>query len=143
SGGAGFVAELVRLHSRPLSGRVHALGKQSNNFVAEMLLKAMGRSGSDAGTSQKGAAVIHDGRRRLRARTPGSRTAGGSRLYDAARSSAFILTWALADARTDPRVGPELRAALWIGGTGGTLSSRLAAFKSARTVRAKTGTLAS
>ncbi|HLV68315.1 MAG TPA: D-alanyl-D-alanine carboxypeptidase/D-alanyl-D-alanine-endopeptidase [Polyangiaceae bacterium] len=143
SGGAGFVAELVRLESRPLSELVHALGKQSNNFVAEMLLKAMGRSGSEAGTSQKGAAVIQDMLRRLRALTPGTRITNGSGLYDANRISAFTLTRVLAHARTDPKVGPELLAALSIGGTDGTLSSRLAAFKSARTVRAKTGTLAS
>jgi len=143
SGGAGFEAELVRRESRPLSELVHALGKQSDNFVAEMLLKAMGRSGSEAGTSQKGAQVIQDMLRRLGALTPGTRILNGSGLYDANRISAFTLTRVLAHARKDPKVGPELLASLAIGGTDGTLASRLAAFKSARTVRAKTGTLAS
>jgi D-alanyl-D-alanine carboxypeptidase/D-alanyl-D-alanine-endopeptidase (penicillin-binding protein 4) len=143
AGGAGVRPELARVESRPLAQLIHALGKRSDNFCAEMLLKAIGRKEtSAAGTSAAGAAAIEAYLRARGAHVPGTRIVNGSGLYDAERLSAFTLTRVLALAHTDPRIGPELVAALAIGGVDGTLHTRFRPEAPERNVRAKTGTLA-
>ena len=144
AGGAGVEAELVRLESRPLAQIIHALGKRSDNFTAEMLLKALGRSSrTTPGTSSAGAAVLDAFLRARAAWTPGTRITNGSGLYEANRISAFTLTRVLALAAAEPRLGPELVASLSIGGVDGTLVNRFGKESATRRVRAKTGTLSS
>jgi D-alanyl-D-alanine carboxypeptidase/D-alanyl-D-alanine-endopeptidase (penicillin-binding protein 4) len=143
SGGADIDAERVNIRSRQLSQLLFALGKHSDNFVAEMLLKAIGRVGSSAsGSSGAGAARITELLQRLGALEPGTQIRNGSGLFDANRVSAFSLARVLASALGDPRVGPDLVGALAIGGVDGTLRQRFSALKAERSLRAKTGTLA-
>jgi D-alanyl-D-alanine carboxypeptidase/D-alanyl-D-alanine-endopeptidase (penicillin-binding protein 4) len=143
-GGSGITAELARVESRPLAQIVHALGKRSDNFTAEMLLKALGRPDKTApGSSSAGASAIDAYLRARAAWTPGTRVLNGSGLYDANRVSAFTLARVLQTAHADPRIGPELLASLAVGGVDGTLLNRFASEKATRRVRAKTGTLSS
>jgi D-alanyl-D-alanine carboxypeptidase/D-alanyl-D-alanine-endopeptidase (penicillin-binding protein 4) len=142
AGGAGVRFELARVQSRPLAQIIHALGKQSDNFCAEMLLKALGRTSTAPGSSSSGAAVIEAYLNARGASVAGTRIVNGSGLYDASRVSAFTLTRVLGLAHQDARIGPELVSALAIGGVDGTLSSRFRAQSTLRNVRAKTGTLA-
>jgi serine-type D-Ala-D-Ala carboxypeptidase/endopeptidase (penicillin-binding protein 4) len=143
-GGSGVAAELARVESRPLAQIVHALGKRSDNFTAEMLLKALGRPAKSApGTSSAGASAIEGYLRARAAWTPGTRVLNGSGLYDANRVSAFTLTRVLQLAHSDPRIGPELTASLAVGGVDGTLLKRFTNESATRRVRAKTGTLSS
>lgn len=144
SGGAEIQAERVGVRSRSLAEVLHALGKHSDNFVAEMLLKAVGANASGAvGSSAAGATVIEEYLSRHAALDLGTRLQNGSGLYDANRVSAFTLTRVLGAVANDPRVYPEFLASLSIGGLDGTLSQRFRALRNSRTLRAKTGTLAS
>jgi D-alanyl-D-alanine carboxypeptidase/D-alanyl-D-alanine-endopeptidase (penicillin-binding protein 4) len=143
AGGAEISEELVIHRSRPLAQIIHALGKNSDNFTAEMLLKALGRkASSQPGTSAAGAAAVEAYLRAQNALGAGTRLGNGSGLYDANRLSARTLCRVLAAAYADPRVGPELLASLAIGGVDGTLSARFTHSRAARRIRAKTGTLA-
>jgi D-alanyl-D-alanine carboxypeptidase/D-alanyl-D-alanine-endopeptidase (penicillin-binding protein 4) len=144
AGGAEIQAERVSQRSRTLAEIVHALGKHSDNFVAEMLLKALGRSDkSGPGSSASGARLVEATLTRIGALDPGTRIGNGSGLYDANRVSAFTLTRLLVESFRDTRVAPEFLAALSIGGLDGTLSQRFKSHRAERSVRAKTGTLAS
>lgn len=136
--------DLVVRRSRPLAQIVHALGKHSDNFTAEMLLKALGRrhGGGAPGSSRAGALAIEAYLRRQGALTPGTRIGNGSGLYDANRLSARCVCRVLTSVYADPRVFPELLASLAIGGVDGTLASRFTALRDSRRLRAKTGTLA-
>lgn len=132
----------VSLESRPLAELIRAMGKQSDNFVAEMLLKALGaRATGQPGSSQAGAAAVGSFLRRLGPLDPKTRLENGSGLYDANRVSAALLTRVLGAALGDPRIGPELLPALAIGGVDGTLVRRFRAQAKRRSIRAKTGTL--
>ncbi|HET9931779.1 MAG TPA: D-alanyl-D-alanine carboxypeptidase/D-alanyl-D-alanine-endopeptidase [Polyangiaceae bacterium] len=143
SGGAEIEAERVASPSRSLAEIIHALGKRSDNFVAEMLLKAVASSDkAGPGSSARGARALEEHLTRLGALDAGSRLGNGSGLYDANRISAYALTRTLVSAYNDPRVAPEFVAALSIGGLDGTLSQRFKAHRTERSVRAKTGTLA-
>jgi D-alanyl-D-alanine carboxypeptidase/D-alanyl-D-alanine-endopeptidase (penicillin-binding protein 4) len=143
AGGSEIQAERVSQVSRSLAEIVHALGKRSDNFVAEMLLKALGASDkAGPGSSAKGARLIEEYVARLGALDAGTRITNGSGLYDANRVSAYALTRALVSVFNDARVAPEFVAALSIGGLDGTLSQRFKTHRQERSVRAKTGTLA-
>jgi D-alanyl-D-alanine carboxypeptidase/D-alanyl-D-alanine-endopeptidase (penicillin-binding protein 4) len=109
-----------------------------------MLLKAVAAKASGgAGSSAAGATVIEEYLSRIGAFDPGTRVQNGSGLYDANRISAFTLGKTLGTVASDARLFPELLASLSIGGLDGTLSQRFRAFRNQRTIRAKTGTLAS
>ena len=123
--------------SEPLASVLHAVGKHSDNFVAEMLLKSIG-----GGSSAKGAAAAEAWLGAAGAAAGHVKIINGSGLFDANRLSASALVSALRFAHADPRVGPELVSQLAIGGVDGTLRSRFRTHRDARIVRAKTGTLA-
>lgn len=142
-GGQDVQAERAVQRSRSLAEILHALGKRSDNFVAEMLLKAVAVQANGApGTSAGGASVIEAYLTRLGALEAGTRLLNGSGLYDANRVSAFTLTRVLSAAAADARIFPELVASLAIGGVDGTLSQRFVPLRGQRAIRAKTGTLA-
>lgn len=143
AGGAEIQAERVAQPSRSLAEIIHALGKRSDNFVAEMLLKAIAATDlTGPGSSARGARALEEYLSRLGALDAGTRLGNGSGLYDANRVSSFALTRTLVSAFNDPRIAPEFVAALSIGGLDGTLSQRFKAHRATRSVRAKTGTLA-
>ncbi len=140
-GGSEVTERLVVHRSAPLSTLLYELGKSSDNFYAEMVLKTLGAEKALPGTSASGAELVVEWLRQNAALEPGTSIKNGSGLFDANRVSAAALTRALAVAYNDPAIGPEFLAQLAVGGVDGTLRSRFRAHKKTRAIRAKTGTL--
>ena len=133
---------LAKHLSPPLSSLLYALGKQSDNFYAEMIFKTLGGEGKGRPAKSADAAdvVTHF------LQTAGAMDAGvviknGSGLFDANRVTAFGTVQLLRWAWRDPAVQPEYVAQLSVGGVDGTLHKRFRQELTRRRVRAKTGTL--
>jgi D-alanyl-D-alanine carboxypeptidase/D-alanyl-D-alanine-endopeptidase (penicillin-binding protein 4) len=135
---------LVTHRSRPLSQLVYELGKQSNNFYAEMILKTLAaeKKGRPAKSSD-GADVVVRYLAEIGALEDGTVIKNGSGLYDANRVSASETVKLLRAAYRDPAMSSEFVAELAVGGVDGTLHGRFRGEKERRIVRAKTGTLES
>jgi serine-type D-Ala-D-Ala carboxypeptidase/endopeptidase (penicillin-binding protein 4) len=142
--GGESVLDVLALHpSPPLASLVPELGKNSDNFYAEMLLVALAaEQGKLPASSEDGAAVVRAWLARIGAWSDDARFTNGSGLFDADRLSARSLVKVLAHASRDPRIASEFVAQLAIGGVDGTLKGRFSEFAPTRSVRAKTGTLA-
>lgn len=142
NGGDGTQHLLCAHRSAPLGQVLGALGKDSDNFVAEMLFKALGAvaKGRPA-TTEAAADSVTEFLRAIGAFEPGSLVRNGSGLFDANRTTAHDLTTLLRTTYRDPAIGPELLAQLSIGGVDGTLRTRFRAWASTRAIRAKSGTL--
>lgn len=129
---------LVERASPPVRDLVRTALKTSDNTMAEMLLKEVGRSAGDASTV--------GGARAVRATGAGlglalGRVADGSGLSaDDRQTPLSIVSW-LRQARTSP-AWAEFRDALPVACVDGTLKRRLCGTSAAGRVRAKTGTIA-
>jgi serine-type D-Ala-D-Ala carboxypeptidase/endopeptidase (penicillin-binding protein 4) len=161
--------ELAAHDSPPLGDVLRGMDKYSNNFYADTLLKTMGAEARAAAMPPPPPAppptdpdappllpppappaTWDDGLAVVRAFLTGEvglaagsfRIENGSGLYDASALSPRALTRVLRHAAADFRYGPDLIAALPIGGVDGTLRRRFAGTVAAGRVRAKTGTLA-
>ncbi len=137
--GAGATA-LATVASQPLQALVGEMNRESDNFVAEMLLKALGAERRGRGTSAAGATVV---RRVLRDRgvpLAGVRIVDGSGLSLRDRLTARAIAALLVSAWSDPDVRPAFVASLPIAGRTGTLEDRLERPPARGRVRAKTGT---
>ena len=138
-------AKVVATHdSAPLATVIREMNKQSDNYLAESVLKTLGAQTRTA----PGAATWADGKAAVAAYLaklgipPGSyRADNGSGLYSATAVSARQLVTILRAALRDFRVGPDLVASLPVGGVDGTLAKRWARSAARGRVRAKTGTL--
>lgn len=132
---------LVARRSAPVSDLIRTMGKDSDNFVAEMMLKVIGAERSRPGTSEAGAAAMQE--MLVEAGVPeGAATiVNGSGLFEGNRIAASHLTALLRSVYNDPGVRPEYLAHLAVGGVDGTLHRRLRDLPRPRIVRAKTGTL--
>ncbi len=128
--------------SRPLGEVLALLGKDSDNFAAEMVMKATGAGASGSTSADAGAKAIEGFLREHGALDDGMSVTNGSGLFDANRSTAFGLATLLVDVERSPALGPEFIAQLSIGGLDGTLKHRFAKWGTRRAIRAKTGTLA-
>ncbi len=124
--------------SVPLSRIVRAMNSDSDNFTAEMLLKALGASAGRLGTSASGARVVLAELRAAGIPTPGVRLVDGSGLSSADRLTAQTLIGVLRDGLSDPRIRNAFRASLAVSGRTGTMRNRLLALSGR--VRGKTGT---
>ncbi|MEO7032775.1 MAG: D-alanyl-D-alanine carboxypeptidase/D-alanyl-D-alanine-endopeptidase [Polyangiaceae bacterium] len=141
-GGEAERTELAVHESKPLGELLPELGKESDNFYAETLLKDLGANVKGApGTSANGATVELDYLREIEAFDPGTRITNGSGLFDANRLSAHTLVKTLLQAYREPGTGSVFVDQLAVGGVDGTLKHRFSAFKKARSIHAKTGTL--
>lgn len=127
--------------SAPLSQLLLPMGKQSDNFTAEMVFRVLGaerrRPGSTATSVEVvqgvlASAGIADGRVTV---------VNGSGLFQGNRIAAGDLAHLLAWVYQSPAMRDEYVASLAIGGTDGTLEGRLRDLPAPRIVRAKTGTL--
>ncbi len=128
--------------SAPLVDVLRLVGKNSDNFVAETLLKTLGAEAAGPGTWERGRVEV---RRYLESIgiPPGSYTlVNGSGLFDANRYSAGQLVAVLRASWLDQRTRPEFVAQLATAGVDGTLELRFRQAPMLRNVRAKTGTLA-
>lgn len=142
-GGQGVRERLVFHESATLGVMLGELGKESDNFYAEMVLKTLGGEEKGApASSAGGAAVIREWLQEIGALDAGTRITNGSGLFDANRISTSTLTRVLRAAYLDPTMGHEFVSHLAIGGVDGTLKWRFRDHRKTRVVRAKTGTLA-
>ncbi len=141
-GGESVRTSIAYLRSEPLSQLLYPLGKNSDNFYAETLLKAIGaEQAKGSGTSAAGAQALVKWLERNDISTQGVVIKNGSGLFDANRLSPQVLVRTLAAAYREPASRSEMIAQLAIGGVDGTLERRFSKLKSTRSVRAKTGTL--
>lgn len=132
---------LVRHTSRPAAELITDLGKWSDNFIAEMMLKVIGAEASRPGSSARGAQVLLEVLREAGVPEGQATIVNGSGLFEGNRIAPSHLTRLLRHVYNDPGVRPEYLAHLAVGGVDGTLNSRLEGLPRARIVRAKTGTL--
>jgi len=142
AGGEDERNELVVHDSKPLAELLPELGKESDNFYAETLLKDLGARVKGApATSENGAAAVLDYLREIEAWEPGTRITNGSGLFDANRVSAHTLVSTLVHAYRETTSSRVFVEQLAVGGVDGTLKHRFASFRKTRAIRAKTGTL--
>ncbi len=133
---------LILHESAPLSALLSRVGKSSDNFYAEMLLKVVGaesshRQGSSALGITRARALL--GRAGV---APGAVTmVNGSGLFKGGALTPDALVKLLAYVYRDPALRPEYVTQLAVAGKDGTLAARLTDLKRERVVRAKTGTL--
>ncbi|HKG44154.1 MAG TPA: D-alanyl-D-alanine carboxypeptidase/D-alanyl-D-alanine-endopeptidase [Gaiellaceae bacterium] len=131
---------LGSIESAALSQIVAWMGRVSDNFTAELLLKQLGTQDGAVGTSAKGAAVVRTALAAARVPLAGLRLVDGSGLSTLDRVTARSLAALLAAAWADPEVRPYLLASLPVAGVSGTLSDRMRRPPARGNVLAKTGT---
>ena len=148
---AGYAfAKLLREQGVVVSGGVHLGGRAKRprlSYVESAPLAVLALPGTFGryaapGTSAEGAARVRAWLAAHEADQPALKIVNGSGLFDANRLSAFALASTLAAAYRDSRLSAEFVSQLAIGGVDGTLKRRFRNTKAARSVRAKTGTLA-
>jgi serine-type D-Ala-D-Ala carboxypeptidase/endopeptidase (penicillin-binding protein 4) len=133
---------LAKHASEPVSTLLYGLGKQSDNFYAEMIFKSLaGEAKHRPAKSTDAGELVAGFVERIGASDPGVVFKNGSGLFDADRVTAFGTATLLRWAWRDPEVEPEYLAQLAVGGVDGTLHKRFRSELTKRRVRAKTGTL--
>jgi D-alanyl-D-alanine carboxypeptidase/D-alanyl-D-alanine-endopeptidase (penicillin-binding protein 4) len=131
---------LAQVDSDPLPEVVAEMDHESDNFMAEMLLKEIGAEVGDAGTTFAGAAIVR--RDLLAAGVPlagvhisdGSGLSVNDRLTARALAALLVAVWNDADLRN------PFWASLPIAGINGTLDKRMLTLPARGAIRAKTGT---
>ena len=116
------------------------MDRESDNFTAEMLLKQLGLTELDRGTSSAGATVVMQTLAAAGVPMTGVRIVDGSGLSRLDRLTANALGGLLKVAWADPVVRPSLLSALPVAGVNGTLQHRLLKPPARGRVLAKTGT---
>ncbi len=131
-------------HDSPtLAVVVHELGKRSNNFVAEQVLRTLGGEVMGRpGTWQKGLDAVARYLEGMGIGKASYTMRNGSGLYDSNRFSAEQIATVIRSAMRDFRISGEFLASLAVSGADGTLANRMTGSAAERYVRAKTGTLA-
>jgi serine-type D-Ala-D-Ala carboxypeptidase/endopeptidase (penicillin-binding protein 4) len=131
---------LASVSSPTLAAMLRFMDRESDNFTAEMLLKQLGLSELDRGTSAAGASVVTQALTEAGVPMAGVRIVDGSGLSRLDRLTAGALASLLEKAWADPEVRPTLAAALPVAGVSGTLEDRLRKPPARGRVIAKTGT---
>jgi D-alanyl-D-alanine carboxypeptidase/D-alanyl-D-alanine-endopeptidase (penicillin-binding protein 4) len=141
-GGAKEKRLLAAHRSEPLGALLNALGKDSDNFYAEMIFKSL--AGGDKGSPASADAAAQAVARLLKdvnVIDEGIVVKNGSGLFDANRVTAWSTTQLLRTAIRDTSIASDFVAQLATGGVDGTLRGRFRSWSSKGAVRAKTGTL--
>lgn len=133
--------ELARVESAPVGILAELAGRDSDNFVAEMLLKAAAVEATGRGTTAAGVETERGVLAELGVPDRGLALVDGSGLSYDNRATAAALSLLLARIDDDPALGPAMRAALATAGVNGTLAGRMQSGPAAGLVRAKTGSL--
>ncbi|HEY8432731.1 MAG TPA: D-alanyl-D-alanine carboxypeptidase/D-alanyl-D-alanine-endopeptidase [Sandaracinaceae bacterium] len=134
-------ALLASRQSPPLASMLEAVGKHSDNFVAEMIFKVMGAERHRPGRAEDGVAAVRAALQDAGLSLERMQIVNGSGLFEGNRVSAQQLADLLRAAYHDPSIRAEYVAHLAIAGVDGTLARRLRDLPVPRVVRAKTGTL--
>ena len=126
--------------SEPLSVLLHRVNGESDNYTAELLLKELGATAAEQGTSAAGARVVRRTLRDLGVPLEGVRLADGSGLSRFDRLTAEALGTMLRVGAADPAISRIFVASLAVAGVSGTLERRLDTRPTRGRVLAKTGT---
>ncbi len=133
---------MAELESLPLRDIVILMNKFSNNFIAETLVKTLGREIKGVpGTTEGGLEVIREEATKLGVNTAGFKIVSGSGLTRDNRTSANQFIQLINAAYLDFDVLPELLSSLPIAGRDGTLKRRLKGTSAFGRLRAKTGSI--
>jgi D-alanyl-D-alanine carboxypeptidase/D-alanyl-D-alanine-endopeptidase (penicillin-binding protein 4) len=136
--GAAFPLGTVR--SVPMSVLVRWMNRESDNFMAELLLKQLGAVENQQGTTARGTAVVRRTLAAVGVPLAGVRLVDGSGLSPYDRLTAGALVGILEAAWKDPGIRKPFVASLPVAGITGTLSDRLRTPPARGHVIAKTGT---
>jgi len=143
-GGAKEKRLLASHRSASLGELLGALGKDSDNFYAEMIFKSIAGEKKSGPASAEGASeAVTAFLKEAGAFEQGVVVKNGSGLFDANRTTAWATVSLLRAAYRDSAVMPEFVAELAVGGVDGTLRGRFRNLSQRGLVRAKTGTLKS
>ena len=126
--------------SQQLRNVVPRMNADSDNFVAEMVLKGLGATAVHPGTTAAGARVVRSTLRQASIRLAGVRIADGSGLSRFDRVTVDALADILRAGASDPRFGKAFVSSLAVAGVSGTLRARLATRPTRGRIHAKTGT---
>jgi D-alanyl-D-alanine carboxypeptidase/D-alanyl-D-alanine-endopeptidase (penicillin-binding protein 4) len=131
---------LAQVESDPLPAVVSEMDRESDNFIAEMLLKEIGAETGDGGTTAAGAAIVQ--RELVASDVPlaGVRITDGSGLSLDDRLTARMLGALLVAVWNDVDLRNPFWTSLPIAGINGTLDKRMLRPPARGAVRAKTGT---
>ncbi len=132
--------ELAYVRSRTLQYVLREMDRDSDNFVAEMLLKDLGAEKGDGGTSAAGAAVVRRDLAAAGVPLAGIVLADGSGLSLDDRLTARALADLLLVIWDDEALRSEVWGVLPVAGVNGTLQRRMQDTPARGAVRAKTGT---
>jgi D-alanyl-D-alanine carboxypeptidase/D-alanyl-D-alanine-endopeptidase (penicillin-binding protein 4) len=135
-GGVPLAADL----SEPLADIVKRMNRESDNFVAEMVLKELGAGYARHGSTASGARVVLDELRLAGVPVEGVRIMDGSGLSQLDRLTARTLVGILRAGADDPAISDVFLTSLAVAGVAGTLERRLARRPTRGRVIAKTGT---
>jgi D-alanyl-D-alanine carboxypeptidase/D-alanyl-D-alanine-endopeptidase (penicillin-binding protein 4) len=132
--------DLAHVESKPLPKVIAEMDHDSDNFMAEELLKTIGAEVGASGTTAAGAAIVTRDLAAVGIPLAGVRIVDGSGLSRADRLTARTISLLLTIAWNDPDLRRPLWAALPVAGINGTLQHRLQHAPARGEVRAKTGT---
>jgi D-alanyl-D-alanine carboxypeptidase/D-alanyl-D-alanine-endopeptidase (penicillin-binding protein 4) len=126
--------------SQRLVSLVPRMNADSDNFVAEMVLKGIGAEAEGRGSSKAGAKVVRAALREAGVPLAGVRIADGSGLSRFDRLTVRALADILSAGVSDRVFGEAFRSSLAVAGVSGTLKARLATRPTRGRIHAKTGT---
>jgi serine-type D-Ala-D-Ala carboxypeptidase/endopeptidase (penicillin-binding protein 4) len=126
--------------SEPLADVVRIMGRDSDNFLAEMILKHLGEALGGSGTTAAGARVVVAALREAGVPLGGVRIADGSGLSRLDRLTAAAIVSILQAGSSDPAIRDPFLASLAVAGVDGTLEHRMESRPARSRVIAKTGT---
>ena len=139
----GEVAEVAAVASPPISDLARLTNVPSNNFLAEMLLKALGGAFGDRGSTSEGVLVAREFAAQHGAAFRGENGSGLSRQDRASPASVGTLLHSMLE---DENVEQKALREAWIqslavAGRSGTLAGRMRGSAAAGRCAAKTGTI--
>ena len=131
---------LTGVLSEQLAQMVTKMNRESDNFVAEMLLKGLGARAGRAGATAEGVRVVRRILARLGVPLAGVRLADGSGLSRRDQFTSLALAALLVAAWNDPGLRGPFVGSLAVAGVNGTLEDRLEDPPAYGRVLGKTGT---
>ncbi|MDX6396710.1 MAG: hypothetical protein QOJ43_118 [Gaiellaceae bacterium] len=126
--------------SEPLAAIVRFMGRESDNFTAEMLVKQLGSLYADSGTTAAGVGVVRSALAEAGVPLAGVRLADGSGLSRLDRITANALVALLEAGLASLDIRDAFLQSLSVAGVDGTLEDRLRSRPARGQVLAKTGT---
>ncbi|HUP32998.1 MAG TPA: D-alanyl-D-alanine carboxypeptidase/D-alanyl-D-alanine-endopeptidase [Gaiellaceae bacterium] len=131
---------LARDTSEPLAEIVRFMGRESDNYTAELLVKQLGALYADRGSTAAGTRVVRGTLEEAGIPLTGVRLADGSGLSSLDRLTAVAVVALLEAGLTEKDIRDAFLASLAVAGVAGTLEDRMDARPARGRVIAKTGT---